>query len=333
MVLYECIRCGKFKTEIKTHYIRHLNRKKKCKPINKIISTDTLLEQIYAKESKIYPKKTPKKGVYTPFSPFLPQNGQNIPQKKPKKRGIYTKNYTQKNEEDLTSVCEFCDKKFSRLDHLKRHINICKIKKKQDSNVQNNLLDFFKEQMQEMKEAHQKDREAWQQERIEMRKEIENLLEKVGNVTNTINIKEQNIILNTYGHENLDYLSNSYISNLIKAPFGAVPKLIKYVHFNPKHPENHNIKITNKKLPYASVWEGDKWTVKDKKQVIENMVDKSYNLIDEQYQDNKDELETQQIKKFENFKEQYDNHSGKLHKNIKKDTEIIVLNNSNLDSK
>ena len=95
-------------------------------------------------------------------------------------------------------------------------MNICKVKKKQDNNVQNNLLDFFKEQMQEMKEAHQKDREAWQQERIEMRKEIENLLEKVGNVTDTVNIKEQNIILNTYGHENLDYLSNNYISNLIK---------------------------------------------------------------------------------------------------------------------
>ena len=101
MVLYECIRCGKFKTEIKTHYIRHLNRKKKCKPINKIISTETLLEQIYVKESKIYPKQTPKKGVYTPFSPFLKGHPPKL------KRGIYTKNYTQKNEEDLSSVCSF----------------------------------------------------------------------------------------------------------------------------------------------------------------------------------------------------------------------------------
>ena len=39
------------------------------------------------------------------------------------------------------------------------------------------------------------------------------------------------------------------------------------------------LKITNKKLPYASVWKDDKWIVKDKKQDIQDMVDKSYNKL------------------------------------------------------
>jgi hypothetical protein len=236
------------------------------------------------------------------------------------------KEYLSKKKEGKYE-CNYCQKLFNRPYHLKRHENICKKKNNTDS-IQNNLLDFFKEQMQEMKEAHQKDREEWKQEKTEMRHEIENLLERVGNVTNTINIKEQNIILNNYGHENLDYISRNYMNNLFKIPFGALPKLLTHIHFNPKHPENHNIKITNKKLPYASVWEGNKWTVKDKKQVIDNMVDKGYTLIDDQFTTEEQGLDEYQKKKYKNFRNQFDNPDKKLHKSLRKDTEIIVLNNS-----
>ena len=323
MVLYECERCGKFKTEIKTHYLRHLRRKNICKPSKNNISTETLLEQIINKKYNKLPQNAPKKGVYCPK---LPQNApnddfiaQNCP-KMPQKKGYiqYTKN---------EYICKYCQKPFNRSYHLKRHEGSCR-ERKIENNVQNNLLDFFKEQMAEMKEAHQKDREAWQKEKIEMRKEIENLLERVGNVTNTINIKEQNIILNNYGHENLDYISRNYMNNLLKIPFGALPKLLKHIHFNPKHPENHNVKITNKKLPYASVWEGNKWTVKDKKQVIDNMVDKGYNLIDDQFTTEEEVLEENQKKKYKNFRNLYDNPDKKLQKTLRKDTELMILNYS-----
>jgi hypothetical protein len=225
--------------------------------------------------------------------------------------------------------CKYCQKVFNRPYHMKRHENVCKHKKdSHDSSIQNEMFDFFKEQMAEMKEAHQKDKEAWAKEKNEMRHEIGNLLDRVGNVTNTINIKEQNIILNNYGHENLDYISRNYMNNLFKIPFGALPKLLTHIHFNPKHPENHNIKITNKKLPYASVWEGNKWTVKDKKQVIDHMVDKGYTLIDDQFTTEENELDEYQRKKYKNFRNQFDSQDKKLQKNLRKETEIMVLNNS-----
>ena len=91
-----------------------------------------------------------------------------------------------------------------------------------------------------------------------LNQKIEKLLEKVGNNTHIEN-QQINIHINNYGKENLDYITEGYISKLLKIPYGAVPKLIKHIHFNPEHPENHNIKITNKKLPYASVFKDDKF--------------------------------------------------------------------------
>ena len=237
------------------------------------------------------------------------------------------KEYLSKKKEGKYE-CKYCQKVFNRPYHMKRHEHVCKQKKDSHDSIQNEMFDFFKEQMAEMKEAHQKDKEEWAKEKNEMRHEIGNLLDRVGNVTNTINIKEQNIILNNYGHENLDYISRNYMNNLFKIPFGALPKLLTHIHFNPKHPENHNIKITNKKLPYASVWEGNKWTVKDKKQVIDHMVDKGYTLIDDQFTTEENELDEYQKKKYKNFRNQFDSQDKKLQKNLRKEIKIIVLNNS-----
>ena len=35
--------------------------------------------------------------------------------------------------------------------------------------------------------------------------------------------------------------SNDFVLNLLNKPYSAIPELIKYTHFNDKHPENQNI--------------------------------------------------------------------------------------------
>ena len=114
----------------------------------------------------------------------------------------------------------------------------------------------------------------------------------------------------------------------MKIPYGAVPKLIKHIHFNPEHPENHNIKITNKKLPYASVFNEDKWEVRDKKRVIEDIVDKSYNMIDCEFDESDPKLTSNQKKRYKEFQNKYDNEDKGLTKLLNKDVEINILNSS-----
>ena len=119
------------------------------------------------------------------------------------------------------------------------------------------------------------------------------------------------------------------MSKLLKIPFGALPKLIKHIHFNPEHPENHNIKITNKKLPYASVWEDDKWTVKDKKEVISNMVDKGFNILEEHYDNGgKEELSDNQNSRYSNFKGKFQSRDKQLTKSVNREAELTIINQS-----
>ena len=160
-------------------------------------------------------------------------------------------------------------------------------------------------------------------------KEIDNLLEKVGDTINNTYIKEQNIIINNYGQENIDYLTEAYVKKLLQVhPSAAINLLIKNIHCHPKHPENHNIKITNKKLPYASIYKDGDWIVEDKKKVIKDIVNTSYNMIDENYSEsiniNKTKKET-----FKQFQEQYENDDKHLHKDLQKTAEILLMNNSN----
>ena len=206
--------------------------------------------------------------------------------------------------------CEFCEKVYSTNSNLHKHIKKCRLRS------ENHIRHFEKKIIMELI----KDRD-------EMRKEINKLLDKVGNVTNNYNT-QQNVYINTHGQENLSYITTNYLQNLLKIPYGAVPKLIKDIHFHPEHPENMNIKITNKKLKYAKVWEGNKWNFKDKNQVIENMVEKGFNIIDQQYSNNKEILDKHKNRNFDKFKKQYEENDKKLHKELVKDTEMIVINNS-----
>ena len=68
----------------------------------------------------------------------------------------------------------------------------------------------------------------------------------------------------------------------IISPLTVISSLIKQIHFNPKHPENHNIKITNKKEPYIKVRKNDKWEFQDKGSTITDLIDRQQiHLLDE----------------------------------------------------
>jgi hypothetical protein len=185
----------------------------------------------------------------------------------------------------------------------------------------------FKEDIKNQYEEREK---KWEEERLELKREIIKLMEKVGDTHNyhqTFN--QNNFILNNYGEENTKYLSKEYMLNLIKMPYGSIPKLIKDIHFHPKHPENHNVKITNKKLPYVQLYKNSKWTIHDKKEVINNIIDDSFNLIDEHYNEaNKEDFQQRKINNYKNFQKEMTNHDKIIKKKINKEVEILILNES-----
>ena len=196
--------------------------------------------------------------------------------------------------------CQYCNKTFTRKDSLTRHLKgRCKKKGTVLNDIENMLVEMTK-MKNVMKESH-------------------SII-----INNNQKIINNNIVVNNFGDENLEYLSDKMIGNLLAYPKSCIPKLIKQIHFNPNHPENHNIRIKNKKLKYAEVKENNQWKLKHKKTVLDDLVDFGYITLEE-FKDDKDSLDDLLIKGFNKMMQGY----GKSKKDIIEKVELEVLNGSN----
>ena len=312
---YECLRCG-FIAKQKIHLENHLNRKNKCAPI---------LEPISIEDIKIFYGFT-NNSDSTQIAPFDTQTAVFSTQIAPSDTQNFLVNSTQIApcqhpnstlnsglQHNSRHICKFCDKSFTRKTGLNKHLKICKY---------NSDLE--------------KDKRI-----LELEEKVEKLMMTSGNTinntnsNNTTNITNNNnsnnvFILNNYGNENKDYITNDYLLKLLKKPFQAIPELIKHTHFNKEHPENQNIKITNKKQPYVKIRKNDKWELADRKDTICDLIDQKHSeLNNSDLNDFVDNTFKQiEITRLERFNEKYMNDDKDFVSQLYKDTELVIINNS-----
>ena len=202
--------------------------------------------------------------------------------------------------------CEFCGKSFTLFTNKRRHeLHRCKY----------NVHSIIKNQETQIKK---------------LEKQIELLLTKVGNnYTTTIN-NNNHIQLNNYGSEDLSHISNELKTQLLKIPYGAIPKLIEKIHFSENKPENTNIMITNKRDNKISIFENGKWVYKNKKHTIKNIIDDKYYILEDHYNDQGSiNLNSIQVKNFEDFSNNYETDTENIINKIADETENTILNKQN----
>ena len=209
--------------------------------------------------------------------------------------------------------CIYCSRCYSTNSHMRRHEKNCKIKKDQEKQYleKNDEIKNLKEMVEKL------------------------LLERGNNIThntNNSNNTTNNIInINNYGDEDTKYITSDYILKLLKnKPARTISELIKYTHFNDAHPENQNIKITNKKEPYIKVRKNDKWELQDKDATITDLIDRQQiHLMDE---DVEKKIETvcnsSEKVNIERCKELYNEDNKEYMKRLYNESELIIINNS-----
>ena len=321
MVNYKCFRCG-YETKHKANFITHLNRKNTCNPILDDICVEEIKKWYNIDVSK---NKQQVKPVLEQVKPALSKAGKN--QAKP----AFEKNRAGKNQvkagfdKNSTIFCDFCGKNFTRAYGLTCHLKTCKIKKQvENENDKDKKIEELIKNQEQMKE--------------QMKEMVEKLLINSGNTTNNNNNNNNHnshntinntIHINNYGNENTDYLKGDYLNNLLQGAFTAIPKLIENIHFNPQHPENHNIKITNKKEPYVKIRKNDKWELQDKKETLETLVDDKYYILEDHYADveDKNNLSNHTKEVMKNFRDKF-NDDKELQKDLQKKSEMVIINNS-----
>ena len=304
MVEYKCFRCG-YSTTHKGSLINHLKRKNICPPLLEDISVEeikfTYGFEITSNDSKMThfdSKMTPNDSKMTP-------NDSKI-------------TITEKNKE---YICSYCSKSYSKNCNMRRHEKTCKIK------------------IEKEKKYLEKDNEI-----KELKKMVEKLLVNSGGNTitnnntnnmnnshNTTNHMTNNIIIHNYGDEDTKYITSDYILNLLKyKPAKAIPELIKYTHFNEEHPENQNIKITNKKEPYIKVRKNDKWELQNKEDTINDLIDRQQvhlldEVIEEKIEEKCSNSEKNNIERCNNL---YNEEDKGYMKRLYNESELIIINNS-----
>ena len=196
--------------------------------------------------------------------------------------------------------CKYCNKEFTKRQNKWRHET--KVCKKQNKDLENRL--------------------------IYLENEISNLKKENVKITNNIQNKinsDNQIIINNFGNENLSYLTENKFKKILMMGGKSIPSLIKQIHFNPKHPENHNVRIKNKKLKFAEVRHDNKWKYKHKKAVLDDLVDFGYITLEEFKENNEEKMDDLLTKGFNRMMNKYEMSKDE----IIEDIEMEVLNGMN----
>jgi hypothetical protein len=86
-----------------------------------------------------------------------------------------------------------------------------------------------------------------------------------------MNIKE-------FGYEDTLYILDEEMENIIDNR--DVKKLIDLIHFNSRHPENHNIRKGDMKNKYFKVYIGNQWKLETIDYISETIFSNCYNKMD-----------------------------------------------------
>jgi len=330
-MFYKCKRCG-FICDQKNGLRRHLNRKNLCEPYLEDIDIETLKLELGTKVLNC--------------KPYVNYNVNTLSTK--------NKDFTIKNNTNLNTkgkyICKYCKLEFSTRQSKSRHeIKYCNNKKEKDNKVA--LLEERLAQKDEEMKLEMAQKDILMKEQMDfMKKQIEILMKKAGNNTtntdnsidnsiidnsitdNIINIdnKQINININGFGKEDLSYLTDRYFRDLFNIPFSAITTLVEDIHFNPKKPQNWNAKIPDDKTSKALIYNAEKkmWVKREKKEVINDMVEKSYNMLDTNFEIQKEAktLDEKGKRKFENFMKIYDKGDKQLDKRYETEIREKLIN-------
>ena len=335
MVVYYCDRCG-YSTNHRSVFKKHLNRKNICKPHLSNADIATIKERYnFPVETKIYknakidnfPSEIPPKPSEIPpryansciiFPSKIPPKPSEIPPKPSEMAFVEIGGTASTTFEKMKNVCEFCGKKFTRKDNLKRHQNLrCKkmaivlARKSEESKLEElqSQIDILEEKL--VKTNY------YQQNNVGDNNII--------NSNNTLN--QHNIVINNYGSENIDYITDKIVQKMIQqGPYSSIPKLLKATHFDKAHPENHNLAITNVRSKYAHIRKDNMWQIRQLNEILEEIILNKFNFIDECFDGGiRSDLPNHKIGIYEDYKDKFKNDTH-IRDTIKEKLYEIIVN-------
>lgn len=222
--------------------------------------------------------------------------------------------------------CKYCECKFTSKVSMYRHIREnCKKKDEINSEDNDNRQEIYEKLLESQMTMHCRI-ENLEKENEELKKKIKKKLSKtINNINNgTINNINNINILVGYGNEDLSKIGKSHLLKSFKTGFNSTYNLINMIHFNPEHPEFHNIYISSMKNNYAMLYDGDDWTLVTKDDLIDKLYDDKRNYIEDNLDDFLESLTESQKRALNRWMNVEDDHP--YIRKIKNDIKLLLYN-------
>jgi len=226
---------------------------------------------------------------------------------------------TTKDHKKKKYNCDHCDELFTTFSHKRRHeLHYCKkspyVKENVKKELKNTVAILKKEKQEQSKTI------------MKLEKKVDKLTDKIGNTTN---IQNNNITINSYGKEDLSYITNHFKTKMLKIPYGAIPEMVKAIHFNDDKPENKNIMYPNVNKNILKVKNEEGWTHKNKDLILYDMIDSKYLILDEHFNlvVNGEKLSNHNKSNYMKFRGKYDDGNMDLMSELKDECTLVMMDN------
>jgi hypothetical protein len=213
--------------------------------------------------------------------------------------------------------CEWCNKSFTSNSHLKRHVTTCKVKEKHE---------HLKTQMQTMDSEMAEKVRLLELKIIELKEMVDNGINPIlstqsaginGNQnhtnhsfnTTTTNSNNINITINKYGYESLSHISPKQMVTIFRKCYESIPAFIMLKHFDNSAPQNRNVYIADLKSKYALTYDGNRWNITDRNDLLDEMYNDNLYYLEGKYEENYEDLDDTTATKFRTFLDSKDDDS------------------------
>jgi hypothetical protein len=191
-----------------------------------------------------------------------------------------------------TYLCRMCNKIYQSKQGRWKHEKLCKIIKED-----------------KIKDLEQKNKEL-ENKIIKIESKINNKSNKTthNSINNgTIN----NIIINNYKEDNLEYITEKFKDILFKHlkdkddHVKPIPLIIENIKFNPNHKENHNVKIRSDRSKIGFIYDKNKWKAMNKIDLIDDLMKYGYKIFKKFFNERKENLSDNMIDNYCDFEDAY----------------------------
>jgi hypothetical protein len=168
--------------------------------------------------------------------------------------------------------CPHCNYQFNHSQSMYRHFKTCKSKPQPIDETPIDTKDEKDILIQQL------------QAELEMYKQKGN--PTIINNNNNGTIINITINKNNFGSEDTSYITDDFVKYCIENPSRGIAQLIETIHYNPEHPENHNIRCKSLKKNVFEKFIDSKWTVCDASNTLDELIKKGYRIMNTYYMSN-----------------------------------------------